>query len=85
MSTFPSREKEPLYVRKQPYKFKIGDKIRAIYISNLFTRHYDTRWSGDIFIITMRFMRSSLPVYNLNNFNDKEIQGTFYQLEVDTS
>lgn len=46
------------------------------------------QWSGEIFIITKRFFRSSLPVNKLNDFNDEEIQGTFYQSElqrVDTS
>lgn len=39
-------------------------------------------------VITKRFLRSSLPVYKLKDFNDEEIHGTFYQLElqkVDTS
>jgi hypothetical protein len=85
VSTFLSREKHtgnPLSVSKQPYKFKIGDKVRVTHISNLFTRQYDMQWSGEIFIITKRFLRSSLPVYKLKDFNDEEIQGTFYQSEL---
>lgn len=85
VSTFLSREKRnrnTVSVSKQPYKFKIGDKVRVTYISNLFTRQYDTQWSGEIFIITKRFLRSSLPVYKLKDFNDEEIRGTFYQSEL---
>lgn len=86
-----SREKrtgKPLSVTKQPYKFKISETVRVTYIFNLFPRQYDMQWSGEIFIITKRFFRSSLPVNKLNDFNDEEIQGTFYQSElqrVDTS
>lgn len=76
-----SREKKtgkPLSVTKQPYKFKIGEKVRVTYIFNLFPRQYDMQWSGEIFfIITKRFFRSSLPNNKLNDFNDEEIQGTF--------
>lgn len=90
-STCLSREKrtgKPLSVTKQPYKFKISEKVRVTYIFNLFPRQHDMQWSGEIFIITKQFFRSSLPVNKLNDFNDEEIQGTFYQSElqrVDTS
>lgn len=76
VSTCLSREKrtgKPLSVTKQPYKFKIGEKVRVTYIFNIFTPQYDMRLSGEIFIITKQFLRSSLPVNKLKDFNDEEI------------
>ena len=41
-----------------------------------FTKEYDEKWTGEIFMSTQRIMRGGLPIYRLKNFHDDEIKGT---------
>jgi hypothetical protein len=47
----------------------------------VWTRKYDTKWTGEIFKVTQRIMRGRLPIYRLKDFHDEEIKGTLYQSE----
>ena len=67
---------------RKPFKFKMGDKVRASHIRTPFTREYDEKWSGEIFIISERRLRGGLPVYKLKDYMDEEIKGSFYQSEL---
>ena len=53
--------KEPYDANKKKHKvkytFKIGDRVRTTFLRRPFQREYDTRWSGEIFKISRRFMR----------------------------
>ena len=65
------------------YKFAVGDTVRISFLKKTFSREYDQKWSDEIFRISKCFRREGLPVYKLYNFNGKEeIQGTFYQQEL---
>ena len=66
----------------QKYKFDVGDYVRVTYLRNPFTREYDHKWSGEIFKISQRFKRKGIPVYRLIDFKDTDIEGTFYQQEL---
>ena len=48
----------------------------------LFTREYDGKWTGEISKVTQRIMRGGLLIYRLKDFRDEEINGTFYQSEL---
>ena len=76
-----STESKSKTIRK-PFRFKVGDKVRIIYIRNIFTREYDEKWIGEIVKVTQRIMRGGLPIYRLKDFHDEEIKGTFYQSEL---
>ena len=85
LSTYLSREKRTKpsdALQKKRFKFKIGDKVRITYLTNLFTREYDAKWSGEIFTVSKRFLRDNLPMYKLKDYNDEDISGSFYQPEL---
>ena len=64
------------------YTFKIGDRVRTTFLRRPFQREYDTRWSGEIFKISRRFMRQGQPIYKLVDWYNKPVRGTFYQKEL---
>jgi hypothetical protein len=64
------------------YKFKVGDQVRITHLRHVFSREYDVRWTGEIFTVTQRFRREGIPLYSLKDYSGEEIQGTFYQSEL---
>lgn len=50
-----SEEEIPRKQTKQPYKFKVGHKVRISKIASVFDREYDEKWSGEIFVVRSRF------------------------------
>ena len=64
------------------YAFKVGDRVRTTYIRRPFQREYDSRWTGEIFKISRRFMRQGQPIYKVVDWYDRPIRGTFYQKEL---
>ena len=79
--------KEP-YVKKKKKKekikfnFNVGDRVRTTYIRRHFQREYDSKWTGEIFKISRRFIRQGQPIYRLVDWYDKPVEGTFYQNEL---
>ena len=69
------------HVRK-PFRFRVGDKVRISHLRNVFTREYDQKWSGEIFVVVEKLLRGGLPLYRLKDYLDEEIKGTFYQSEL---
>lgn len=67
---------------QKPYKFKVGDHVRISHLRNTFSREYDEKWSGEIFIVSERQLRGGLPIYRLKDYLNEEIKGTFYQAEL---
>ena len=57
--------------RSKPLRFKIGDKVRLTYVRNPFSLTYEERWTGKIFSISQRILRSGLPVYRVQDLNFK--------------
>ncbi len=69
--------------RNRKYKFNVGDKVRMSVRRRAFQREYDTRWTGEIFIIVKRFKREGItPVYELKDYANDSISGTFYENEL---
>ncbi len=65
---------------KRPrFRFKVDDKVRISHLKHVFSREYDQKWSGEIFKITKCYLRGGLPVYQIRDFHDKDIKGSFYQ------
>ena len=73
----PNKKKQEI-----KYAFKIGDRVRTTFLRRPFQREYDTRWTGEIFKITRRFMRQGQPIYKLADWYNKPVKGTFYQKEL---
>ena len=62
-------------------KFKVGDHVRISKYRNIFAKSYTPNWSEQIFVIK-EIKNTVLWTYVINDFNGKEIIGTFYEKEL---
>ena len=62
-------------------KFSIGDKVRISKKKELFEKGYTTRWTEEIFTIP-KIKRTSPITYKIADLNGEEIDGTFYEPEL---
>ena len=62
-------------------KFSIGDKVRLSKKKALFEKGYTTRWTEEVFTIT-KINRTSPITYKVADLNGEEIDGTFYEPEL---
>ena len=74
---YPDRLKA---VRINP-KFSVGDKVRLSKKKALFEKGYTTRWTEEI--LTIKKINHTSPVtYKVEDLNGEEIDGTFYEPEL---
>ena len=64
------------------YKFRVGDLVRISHLKHVFQRQYDQRWTGEIFKVIDRKVRTGTPVYTLKDYQDEGIIGSFYEDEL---
>ena len=65
-------------------RFKVGDRVRIFKYKNIFAKGYTPNWSKEIFIVDK--INDRVPyTYNLKDFNDEEIIGSFYDRELQKS
>ena len=62
-------------------KFSIGDKVRISKKKKTFEKGYTTRWTEEIFTI-IKINRTSPVTYKIADLNGEEIDGTFYEPEL---
>jgi len=62
-------------------KFSIGDKVRITKKKNIFGKGYTPRWTEEIFTIST-IQYTDPPTYKITDANDEEIQGSFYEQEL---
>ena len=62
-------------------KFSVGDKVRISKKKKTFEKGYTTRWMEEIFTI-VEVKRTSHVTYRIADLNEEEIQGTFYEPEL---
>ena len=67
---------------KNPYKFKLGDEVKLSFIKETFAKEYDSKWTDEYFIITSRSIGENIPQYRLKDWNNKSIEGRFYEQEL---
>ena len=61
-------------------KFKVGDNIRISKYKNIFAKGHTPNWSEEVFVI--KNVKHTVPqTCVINNLNDDEIIGTFYEKE----
>ena len=59
-------------------KFKVGDHVRISKYKNIFAKGYTPNWSEEVFVI--KKVKNTVPwTYVINDLNDEEIIGTFYE------
>ena len=62
-------------------RFKVGDRVRISELKNIFAKGYTPNWSTEIFIADK--INDTVPyTYNLKDFYDEEIIGSFYDREL---
>ena len=62
-------------------KFSVGDKVRISKKKKTFEKGYTTRWTEEIFTI-VEVKRTRPPTYKIADLNGEEIQGSFYEPEL---
>ena len=62
-------------------KFSVGDKVRISKKKKTFEKEYTTRWTEEIFTI-VEVKRTSPVTYKIADLNREEIEGTFYEPEL---
>ena len=61
--------------------FSIGDNVRITQTKKLFAKGYTQRWTEEVFKISQ--FQLTIPVtYKITDYNDEEIQGSFYEQEL---
>ena len=63
------------------YKFKIDDQVRISKIKRKFEKVYLPNFSKEIFTISKTILRRP-PVYKIKDYDGEELQGTFYEQEL---
>ena len=67
-------------LNKDP-KFKVGDHVRISKYKNIFAKDYTPNWSEEVFVT--KEIKNKVPwTYVINDLNDEEIIGTFYEKEL---
>src|SRR6218665_2409317 len=62
-------------------KFSIGDKVRITKKKGSFEKGYTSRWTEEVFTVS-RIQYTDPPTYKITDYNDEEIQGTFYEQQL---
>ena len=68
--------------KPNPYKFKVNDKVPITQEKTKFMREYSQKWTGEIFIVTRRFLRQGVPVYKLKHFANEPLSSSYYTQEL---
>ena len=62
-------------------KFSVGDRVRITKKKTMFEKGYTPRWTEEVFTVSK--VQNTDPVtYKIKDFNGEEIQGTFYEQEL---
>lgn len=66
---------------KKLYKFNVDDYVRISIERVPFRKGYKRGWTEEVFVITKRHSRNP-PVYNIRDLEGEDIEGTFYEKEL---
>ena len=77
-NTYINTSKE---INNKDPKFKVGDHVRISKYKNIFAKGYMPNWSEEVLVI--KKVKNTIPsTYVINDLNDEEIIGTFYEKEL---
>ena len=62
-------------------KFKTGDKVRILKKKGLFEKGFTPNWTEEVFTVS-KIQRTNPVTYKMTEYNGEEIQGTFYEKEL---
>ena len=63
------------------YKFRVEDHVRISKARRMFKKGYLPSWTEEVFTITKR-IRGNPPVYKIADYHGDELEGTFYEPEL---
>jgi len=69
-------ERRPIHA-----KFKTGDKVRILKKKGRLVKGFTPNWTEEVFNVS-KMQRTNPVTYKITDYNDEEIQGTFYEQEV---
>ncbi|CAB3976655.1 uncharacterized transposon-derived [Paramuricea clavata] len=64
-----------------PFKFNIGDQVRISKAKRTFKKVYLPKWTEEVFTVTKRVPRRP-PVHRIVDYDGEELEGTFYEQEL---
>ena len=64
------------------YKCKIGDAVRLSFAKYVFQREYHQKWTSEVFFISNRYSKQNIHLYEVKDFNNIEIKGSFQNEEI---
>ena len=62
-------------------KFSVGDKVRITKKKKVFEKGYTPRWTEEVFTV-FQVQYTDPPTYKISDHHGEEIQGTFYEQEM---
>ena len=62
-------------------KVKIGDKVRILKKKKFFEKGFTPNWTEEVFTVS-KVQRTDPITYKITDYNDEEIQGAFYEQEL---
>ena len=65
-------------------RFSIGDKVRITKKKNIFEKGYTPNWTEEVFTVS-QVQYTVPPTYKITDYNGEEIQGSFYEQELQKS
>jgi hypothetical protein len=68
-------------VKPLKYKYQIRANVRLSKVKRVFKKGYLKKWTLEIFEVTKTLPRSP-PVYKIKDYNNDEIDGVFYEEEL---
>ncbi len=76
------RQKRTKPKAKRRFEYKVGDTVRISHLRQVFDKEYTQKWTGEIFKVKSRVFRQDIPVYRLRDWEGEDVDGTFYQSEL---
>jgi len=62
-------------------KIQIGDKVRILKRKGFFEKGFTPNWTEEVFAVS-KIQRTNPVTYKITDYNDKKIQRTFYEQEL---
>ena len=63
------------------FKFNVGDQVRISKMRQTFKKAYLASWMEEVFTITKHILHRP-PVYKIADYEGEELEGTFYEQEL---
>ena len=67
---------------RRPFKFNVGDKVRLTHVRRTFQRDHQEKWTEEVFVVARRYKKDGIPQYQVKDWADDEVEGSFYEREL---